>query len=146
MARKQFDSVPEQSPKEKEINEAVIQYFDDKQSEKELKESISIGNELIKNYMASINSKSKMFGDYKVTVSVQDRSTFNEAKLLQFLWSIDNLPEGLIKTKEYVDMDVLENAIYKGLISSEQLAEMQKCKDIKESVSLRVTKPKKKED
>ena len=50
---------------------------------------------------------------------------------------------GIIKTKEYVDFDALEKAIYNGLLPGETLLEMDKAREVKEVVTLRVTKIKK---
>ena len=49
---------------------------------------------------------------------------------------------GVVKKKEYVDMDALENAIYNGKINAAELAS---CQTKKEVVTLKVTKLKRKE-
>ena len=59
------------------------------------------------------------------------------------LGSVDNLPNDIIKTKSYVDMDVLESAIYNNLIPNDVLIEMNKCREIKQVQTLKITKSKK---
>ena len=80
---------------------------------------------------------------YKATKSVQVRETMNEDKLLDVLQNISGSYEnGLIKTKEYVDMDVLESMLYKGKIPKDILMQIDKCRETKEVVTLRISKVK----
>lgn len=125
------------------IEEVVENYYNDKQAEKVLKASLTAGNEFIKDYMKSAEKDSEIFGDYKVTVSVTDKSTFNEDKLLKLMKS--EYP-AVVKTKEYVDIDALEDAMYKGLIPERIILDMDSAKEPKEVVTLRVSKPKKKKE
>ena len=87
-------------------------------------------------------------GGYKATKSVQVRESMNEDKLLEILkdlddnYDIDCYGTNLIKTKEYVDMDVLESLIYKGKLSNEVLMDIDKCRESKEVVTLRISKVK----
>lgn len=82
-------------------------------------------------------------GGYKVTKSVQNRDKMDEellcAKLSAFSKAYDL---GLIKIQEYVDMDALENAMYWNQLDKEMLAVIEKCREKKEVVTLRVTKVK----
>lgn len=48
-----------------------------------------------------------------------------------------------IKTKEYVDMDILEGEIYHGLVPKEALMAMDKCKSVKLTPTLTISKAKK---
>ena len=84
-------------------------------------------------------------GDYRASYNISTRETMNEEMLLQILGG-GAREMGIIKTKEYVDFDALEKAIYDGLISNETIVEMDKAKEVKEVVTLRVTKVKKKEE
>lgn len=83
---------------------------------------------------------------WKATKSIQHRETMNEDKLLDILKQYPTAcyEQGLIKTKEYVDMDVLESMIYKGVIDKNVLLEIDKCRESKEVVTLKVTKVKEK--
>ena len=70
-------------------------------------------------------------------VSVQNRDTFNEDKLIEKLKSLN--AEAAIKTKEYVDMDVLEDLIYNGKLDASELTP---CKITKQVVTLKVSERK----
>ena len=48
----------------------------------------------------------------------------------------------LIKTKEYVDTDAMEEAIYNGTITQNMLLEISKAQEVKESVALTIKKKK----
>lgn len=87
-------------------------------------------------------------GGYKATKTIQHRETMNEDKLLDVLKQYPTAcyEQGLIKTKEYVDMDVLESMIYKGVIDKNVLLEIDKCRESKEVVTLKVTKVKEKKE
>lgn len=85
-------------------------------------------------------------GGWKATKSIQHRETMNEDKLLELLRKAGFSQSSIIKTKEYVDMDELESAIYKGLIEKDILLEIDKCRESKEVVTLKVTKIKEKKE
>lgn len=82
--------------------------------------------------------------DYTATYSVSTRESMNEERLLEIAHQF-GIPE-IVKTKEYIDFDALEKAVYDGKISDEILLEMDKAKEVKEVVTLRVKKAKKKEE
>ena len=87
--------------------------------------------------------------DWKATYSVQRRESMNEDKLLDVLkknWTAHNgsMQCPYIKTKEYVDFDILEDAIYRNELSNEVLMEMDTCKEVKEVETLKVAKVKEK--
>jgi len=117
----------------------------------EYKKTCDAENTQIKALMEECNIDSLTVDGYKCTYSVQKRTSMDEDKLLEFLkkaWTSKNgsMECPYIKRKEYVDMEVLENAIYKGEISNELLAEMKKCENVKKVETLRITKAKKKEE
>ena len=103
-------------------------------------------NEEIKRIMSEEGLDSMTTGGYKVTYSTTARNTMNEDKLLALLQDKVSAESGIIKTKQYVDMDALENAIYNGSIPKEVLIEMDNCREKKEVVTLRITKAKEKKD
>lgn len=100
-------------------------------------------NAQIKSIMKDFIISDYSAGGYKANYIISKRETMNEDMLLEIAHYYD-IPE-IVKTKEYIDFDALENAIYNGRISEEILLEMDKAKEIKEVVSLRVTKVKEKE-
>lgn len=87
----------------------------------------------IKDIMVSNGLTSYEHNGIKASCTVSERLSFNEEKLLD---KVRNLGvTDVIKSKEYVDMDALEVAIYNGLINPVDLAE---CQERKEVVTLRV--------
>ena len=90
-------------------------------------ESLEIGKEYI--------SKSN---GLKATVSISEISTMDEEKLLEVCKLMG--VESVIRTKEYVDMDLLENALYRGEISGDKLLAIDKCRKTTVKKTLRVSK------
>lgn len=119
---------------------------------KDLKKVADTEKEQIKS-MLSDEQPNWCAGGYKVTRVVTEKTTFNEERLLTVLkkdWEERNGKTDCpyIKTREYVDMDSLETALYENSIPSEVLAEMNKCKTVTPTIALRCAKDKekKKED
>ena len=83
-------------------------------------------------------------GGYRASYSVSERESMNEEMLLDIAHRL-GIPE-IVKTKEYIDFDALEDAIYNNRISQEVLLEMDKAKEIKKVVTLRVTRIKEKKE
>lgn len=71
---------------------------------------------------------------------ITTRESMDEERVLQILKNAGYTDA--IKTREYVDFDVLESAIYKGDVPKEVLLEMDKAKTVKEIETLRVTRTK----
>lgn len=76
--------------------------------------------------------------DVKITLNVQHRQSFIEEALIQKLKELG--VTGVIKQKEYVDMDALEDAIYNGEINAAMLAS---CQSTQEVFTLRLSAVKK---
>jgi hypothetical protein len=119
-------------------------YYANKSEMDQYKKITDRENTQIKEAMANIKQTEYVVGDIVAKVSTQRRESMNEEKLLE-VCHIEGIPE-VVKTREYVDMDLLEKAIYDGKISQEILLKMDKCKDIKEVVTLKVTKKKKEKE
>ena len=104
-------------------------------------------NAEIKTIMTDLALQHYTAGDYKVVRSVQERESIDEDLLLTIL---QNSPEpeirlnGIIKTKEYVDFEALEAALYRELLPRSVLLEIDKARTIKPVVTLRISKVKKK--
>lgn len=100
-------------------------------------------NKKIKDMMAEANLKAYNTDKYKATYIVSERTSMNESKMLGVIHS-NNIPDslGIIKTKEYIDEDALESAIYNGEISEDVLAQIAECMEKKEVVSLKLTRQK----
>lgn len=134
MARVKFE--------ETNLDTLIPQYAENKNMLDDYKKICDEENKQIKELMTDDTYEA---GGYKATRSVQTRESMNEDKLLDVLQQYGvAYNENIIRTKEYVDMDALENAIYKGKIDKDILLEIDKCRDKKEVVTLRVSKIKEK--
>lgn len=124
------------------LDTLIPQYAENKSMLDDYKKICDDENKQIKELMEEGSYEA---GGYKATKSVQIRESFNEDKLLDVLRDVaEAKANNLIKTKEYVDMDVLESMIYKGMIPTDVLMEIDKCRESKEVVTLRISKIKEK--
>lgn len=62
------------------------------------------------------------------TLTVQNRRSFKEKELIEYLKGLEQLPSGIIKTVEKIDEDALENAVYNGKIDAAKLDKFISCK------------------
>ena len=124
------------------LDELIPKYALNKSEFDSYKKLCDAENAQIKEIMLSENIEEATSGGYTAKVVVQNRESMNEEKLLEIAHH-HGISE-IIKTKEYIDFDALENAIYKGLIKQEIILEMDNAKEVKEVVTLRITKVKKK--
>lgn len=99
-------------------------------------------NAEIKALMTELELDKASTEDYTATLSIQHRETMDEDKLLEVLRDA-GYADIVIRTKEYVDMDLLESAIYHEMIDKETLFAMQRCKEVKEVQTLKISKRKK---
>ena len=120
------------------LDKLVPQYAQTKQQADIYKKQSDKENAEIKSIMTSLALQHYEAGGYKVVRSVQKRESINEEQLIEIAHKY-NIPD-VIKTKEYIDFDALEKAIYDGNISQDVLLEMDKAKDVKHVVQLRISK------
>ena len=125
---------------EERLTELLPIYHMQKSEMDSIKKVVDKEKEEIKTLMCEFNLLEFIAGDIKATCSVSERQDFIEEALIAKLKKM-KVP-GIVKKKEYVDMDALENAIYNGKIDAAALAD---CQTKKEVVTLRVTKLKRKE-
>ena len=90
-------------------------------------------------------------GGYKASYIVSKRETMNEEILISLFTSVPGFVSvaenyGIIKNKPYIDFDALEKAIYDDKLNQDQLLELNKAKETKEVVTLKVTKVKQKKE
>ena len=99
-------------------------------------------NEQIKKLMEEMCAEDYYVENYKAVRTVTHRVSINEDKLLAVMKK-HNISE-VIKTKEYVDTDALENYLYHidEEANKDLFDDIDKCRDIKEVVQLRVTSQK----
>lgn len=130
----------------------IPRYFSQKKDMDEIKSSVDADNKSIKQIMEELGIKEETVGDVTAKISVTVKESFNEDKLMHLLEnSTYTNPDtgirnvciasglGIVKMRPYVDMDALEDAMYKGLIPEDVILQMNGCKEVKETVSLRVT-------
>lgn len=108
-------------------------------------------NAEIKKLMLDGNIPEHTAGGFVAKCTTSERESINEAKLLEILkedWVARNkhIQCPYIKTKEYVDMDALETALYNAEIPEEVVLKMDTCREVKEVTTLRVTVAKQKKE
>jgi len=124
----------------KELNDLIDKYGFNKGELDSYKAICDESNRQIKKRMAEANLKNYNTDRYKVNYIVSERTSINEAKLISLIHSF-NVPNslGIIKTREYIDEDALESAIYNNEIPDELVDRMSECMDKKKVVSLKLT-------
>lgn len=127
----------------KELEELIDKYGFNKNELDSYKAICDEDNKKIKDMMANANLKNYNTDKYKATYIVSDRTTIDEVRLIGIV-HMNNLPDslGIIKTREYIDEDALESAIYEGEISEEVMKQISECMIKKEVVSLKLTRQK----
>ena len=124
------------------LDELIPQYAENKNMLEDYKKLCDEENKKIKELM---EEGSYEVGGYKATKSIQTRETLNEDKLLDLFKQFDIIQElGIIKTREYIDMNALEAAIYDGRLDNDILLTIDKCREKKDVVTLRINKVKEK--
>jgi hypothetical protein len=123
---------------EERLTELLPIYHMQKSEMDSIKKVVDKENAEIKTLMRASNLSEFVAGDIKAICSVSERQDFIEEALIEKLKEMK--VRGIIKKKEYVDMDALENAIYNGKVDAAALAS---CQTTKEVVTLRVSKVKK---
>lgn len=124
------------------LDELIPQYANNKAEMEDYKKICDKENAQIKELMFAEGIDEKEAGGYVAKRIVQHRETMNEAKLLEIA-HMHGLVE-IVKTREYIDFDALESVIYNNKLPQSVLLEMDKAKEIKDVVTLKVTKKKEK--
>lgn len=118
------------------LDELITSYYENKVTQDNYKKICDGQNKEIKSLLG-IGSYETESGEYKATNYETIKVEMDEDKLLEIL-KANNIKA--IKTKEYVDMDALENLIYHNEISGDVLKLISECKYEKKSQTLRVTR------
>lgn len=126
------------SEPKKQLAELIPQY-DEHNTQKKVheKEVSNLGGQ-IKGIMVENDIKEFSINGVKATCSISERVNFNQDILLELVREMG--VEGVIKTREYLDMEALESAIYHGEIDATKLAKAQVTNEV---ITLRVNKEKK---
>lgn len=140
MARKQLTLIEDVRTPEEKLSDLLPVYEANKSEMDSYKKLVDRDNKEIKSIMLGAEMGEFVVDDIKASCSVSVREDFVEEALIAKLKEMKI--RGVVKKKEYVDMDALENAIYNGKINAAALAD---CQTKKEVVTLRVTKLKRKE-
>lgn len=133
MARKRISLVQDNKTAEEKLQELILHYQLNKSEMDSYKKVVDKDNKEIKMIMLESQLSEFIVGDIKATCSVSEREDFIEEALIEKLKEMK--VDGVIKMKEYIDMDALENAIYNGELNAAELAS---CKTKKEVITLRV--------
>lgn len=128
---------------EQELKQLASEYVSAKKEFDTLKKKTDNLNQSLKANMELSNLDGIELDDgSKVCLGITKRESLDEEKLLVQLKKY--APEtDCIKTKEYIDMDILENEIYHEKLSPEALAAMDGCRNVKEIPTLTIKKAKK---
>ena len=140
MARKQISLVEDVKTPEEKLSQLLPVYEANKSEMDSYKKLVDKDNKEIKSIMLGAGLREFVVDDIKASCSVSEREDFIEEALIAKLKEMK--VQGIVKKKEYVDMDALENAIYNGKVDAASLAD---CQTKKEVVTLRVSKLKRKE-
>ncbi len=130
------------------IDTLVSQYGEHNADFNSLKKIVETEKLELKSLMESENMTEYVGDDYTVTYSVSKKEKFNEDKMLDILkrdWAnrYGSLSCPYIKTKEYIDMDILESVMYANELPKETMVELDSCIETTEMVTLRCKKTKK---
>lgn len=120
------------------LKELIQEFGKKNETVKSLKKETDAYNKQIKTIMKDNKLDNVCTDEFSAKYSTISKSSFDEDKLLTTIRTLGNLD--VIKTKEYVDMDELENAIYMGKIKASDLKD---CKITKIEEKLVVSKIKK---
>lgn len=133
-----------------QLETLVPEFAELKATANEYKKSADEQNEKIKLLIKEIadDSQTLEIAGYKVDFQKQERTSMNEEKALESFGKCKKVQLakdlGIIKTKEYIDYDALENAIYNGRLSDKLISMLGDCEETKIVEVLKVSKKKEK--
>lgn len=122
------------------LNELIPQFYEHKQELDKYKKICEGENSDIKREMENQKITECNVQGLNAKYIVKKKESMDEQKLIQVLK--ERGYENFIKTREYVDMDDVESALYHNGIDKDTIMEMDKCRSVKEIIELRVTKKK----
>lgn len=118
------------------LKQLVTDYAKNKGDMDNLKKKVDDANKRIKEKMTSLNLSEIDVNGVKATFTVQERTSFMDEPLLLKVKSL-GVADDVVRTREYVDMDALENIIYHGKISAVDLID---CQSVQRVEVLRISK------
>lgn len=126
------------------LDELIPVYAENKADLDKIKKVCEAQNTEIKQKLEELGEDEYTAGGYVVKRTVSTRESMNEERLLEMMKK-HKIP-GVIKTKEYVDMDALESYLYSSILFDDVAADLDSCREVKEVVQLRISKEKKKKE
>ena len=132
----------EKVQKEVELTKLVNDYIKVKAEYDEYDAIVKALNSQIKKLMmdSNLDSFSTPQGA-SVSLTIAEKKSFNEAPMIAWMKS-ENVALDSIRTKEYIDSDILEEAIYNGKIEAGNLVKMKEFEVVKKTPTLRINKKK----
>lgn len=129
----------------------IPRYAQNKDKMESYKKLVDKDNKQIKEAMKSAGETDKEAGGYIAKYTVQQRESMNEDILISLFTSVPAFAKiqdelNIVKQKPYIDYDALESAIYGGKFTPEMLMDLDRAREVKEVVTLRVNKIKKEEE
>ena len=131
------------------LEDLILRYANNKAEFDSYKKLCDTDNAKIKELMLAEGISERRVEGYKATCTVSQRETMKEDVLLSMFTSVPAFVAiadeyDIVKQKPYIDFDALEKVIYDGKLSNEQLLDLDKAKESKEVVTLRISKIKNK--
>jgi len=126
----------EQALETNELEQMILDYYTLNTTKNDIEKKLKPLNSKIKEMM---EIGTLQVGCVIATKSIQERTSINEDKLFDILDTLQYRDMGLIKTKEFVDMDLLEKLVGEEKIDANLLIPAQK---VNEVVTLRVSEAK----
>lgn len=128
---------------EQELKQLANEYVSTKKEFDTLKKKTDSLNQSLKLNMEISNLDDIELDDgSKVCLGITKRESLDEDKLLLQLKKFAPDTQ-CIKTKEYIDMDILESEIYHEKLSAEAMGALDTCRNVKEISTLTIKKAKK---
>lgn len=126
-----------------ELSKLIEEYGVYKVQEAEVKKEVDCRNKKIKTIMGQNNIDEYSSDNYTAFYTLRkSKDSLDEDKLLALFDELklaDSMKAlGVIKTREYIDSEALESAMYKGDISDELKVKMQSCRVVKRTPTLTI--------
>ena len=126
------------------LDELILEYGTNKDLLDKTKKICDADNTAIKELMKESSIDKHTSGPYTVSYGITQKEVVDEDSMLDYLKKHIDPSSGVIKTKEYIDADALENAIYKKELPDDVIAGLSQFSTIKETEVLRLKKAKEK--
>lgn len=131
---------------QKQLADLITAYGINKDELDGIKKICDKQNSKIKEIMSTEKISEFETDDYIAKYYVQNRESMDEERLVEVFLKANEKKFrelGILKTRDYVDSDALESAIYHGKISKDLMLKIGECKESKEVPTLKISKVKK---